>query len=219
MPSKTIQAPDAPVTDASAVLQYVLPSFLTALQAVSEKRADAGEVVEPLLQQIDQDAEQAEGEAKEFWLAVARVLRMVLVDQPGPMPLIDAVEEWEDKPEDGWKVVCTLCYIGASVDQRAVPTLQIAIHMTIAEFLYDATHEDAELYEGVVLPWFETFWKQVFGEARFRFTSPRMVETALNASLESPTDVRLQRLLGAIGFGLNVTLPDEGKNWFQLYTG
>jgi hypothetical protein len=86
----------------------------------------------------------------------------------------------------------------------------------MAEYLFTETRQTPELYETVILPWFTAYWTRVFENARFRFSTPRAIETELKAALESAPECRLQRLLGVVGFGLDIALPDEGQEWFKV---
>lgn len=212
MPSKTTTS--ATTTEPNLWAEG-FPQFLDAIQGVADGRPDTEAKTEQLLRLLDKNAESGDDETRALWTAAAALTRKVLVERPGPLPLIDHSQEYEERPGTGWQTLCAWCYLGASVDVRTPPSLAIALHMTVAEFLYNETHESKELYETIILPWFTNFWTRVFADARFRFQFARLVETEFKTALESDLSVRLQGVLGAMGFGLDVTLPDEGREWFK----
>lgn len=217
MPSSTTPPSPTTTSDASVLLQEVLPAFMAAIQAVSEGRQEADDAARTLLPQLEKRRDEApDEESRALWTAAVTLVQKVLVERPGPVPLIDHVQELEDHPGDGWKVLCAMCYLGASVDQHTTPRLAAAFHMTMAEYLFTETRQTPELYETVILPWFAAYWTRVFENARFRFSTPRVIETELKAALESAPELQLQRLLGTVGFGLDIALPDEGQEWFKV---
>ncbi|HXC24554.1 MAG TPA: hypothetical protein VNU46_01475 [Gemmatimonadaceae bacterium] len=215
MPSNTPQTPPSAAADASVLLQGVLPDFLNVVQAVAEGKPDTAESAQTLIKQLESHIGEEDEESQAVWTAAAKLAQRVFIERPGPLPLIDATQEFEEHEGAGWQVLCALCYLGASADSGTPPRLAAAFHMTVAEFLFNETHENPELYEGIILPWFVSYWTRVFADARFRFQTPRMIETEMKTAIESDPQVRLQRLLGAVGFGLDIALPDEGKEWFK----
>ena len=207
------------------MMEGVLPSFLAATRAAAEGYPQADELYTSLIAVLEHNAREAQsgqqtGGAEEteesvaLWTAAADLCRAVFVEHRGALDLVQHAQELDKHAGYSWKTLCVLCYLGGSVDKKTLPLLAVNLHMAVAEFVYAGTHHIPDVYEQVIAGWFCSFWERAFETSRFRFQAPRMVEMDLKSALRSDPQVRVQRVLSAMAFGLATSLPDRGREWF-----
>ncbi|HXC25221.1 MAG TPA: hypothetical protein VNU46_04840 [Gemmatimonadaceae bacterium] len=201
--------------EGTIMMESVLPSFLSAARARAEAHPAANDLVAGLIAVLESNAKAAEEGEDGLWTAAAALARAIFEEQWLAQRLIDHSQELDKRDGYAWKTLCTLCYIGASLDPHALPILSVNLHMAIAEFVYKGTHHLPELYEKAIVDWFTAYWQRIFADARYRFWGPRLVEMDLRTVAKSDPQVRLQRLLRAMATGLSTSLPERGREWFE----
>lgn len=227
VPSEAIASPSAepPVLDpavqkaeetkARAIMEVVLPLFLDAGRAVMVEAEDATTRVVHLLDVLEQNAKAA-GEGEDgFWTAAVELSRSVLVERDAAMQLVERANRLDTREGFAWKTLCVLCYLGASMDAAVLPRMAVMLHMSIAEYVYRHVPHPSPLYDEFIVSWFTWYWERVFAESRFRFYTPQIVTMDLRDAVKSEPEVRIQRVLRAMAFGLWEPLPEKGRDWFE----
>lgn len=200
-----------------AMMSGILPLFLSVAHAMEEGYAESEPMATNLIGLLERNAQELheESERDGLWTAAAALCRAVFLEHHRALDLIERTKELDRHAGYAWKTLCALSYLGASVDKYAIPALRVSLHMAIAEFVCAGTSRIPELYSSVVVPWFETYWLRTFERMRFRFQTPKLVEMDLRAARDSDPSVRVQRILRSVAFGLNVALPERGREWFE----
>lgn len=200
-----------------AMMEGVVPLFLAAAHAMEEGYAEAEPMATALIELLERNARELkeENESEGLWTAAASLCRAVFLEHRRALDLIESTKELDRHEGYAWKTLCALSYLGASVDKYAIPALRVSLHMAIAEFVYMGTSRIPELYATTVAPWFEAYWARTFERMRFRFQTPKLVEMDLAAARGSDPSVRVQRILRSVAFGLNISLPERGREWFE----
>lgn len=154
----------------------------------------------------------------DVWAAAATLCRSVFADGAEASELLGLVERYDARSRtEAWRTLVVLAYLGASVQARTPLRQSAELQANVAQFIQVTVgRRMTGLYERLVVDFFSTFWEHAFDAARFQFTTPRLMETALRSATASSPDVRVQRVLSTVTQSLGVSLPPRGRAWFDL---
>ncbi|GAA6614364.1 hypothetical protein [Scytonema sp. NUACC26] len=100
-------------------------------------------------------------------------------------------------------------------DRDAWNTIRGYVYQVVIHFLYKSLTPSSAAYRRIVLPFLWIYWSSTFERMRFRFQSPRLIETQLSEAQSLPSDRRAQTIFRAIAYGLDVSLPDNLEQWLN----
>jgi hypothetical protein len=217
----TVEAPEKsfmPESEGIFMMERIVPAFLDITRAIRAGDPNAETMAEGLIGTLRENGREAKEKNSDegVWTATAELFRAVFTERQDAMALVKRTETYDKHPGYAWKTLCTLCYLGGSVDPNVLPKLAVNLHMGVAEFVCRGTMHMPDVYEQHVVGWFDEYWARTFENARFRFHAPRFVEIDFRVARKAPLPVRVQRILRAAAFGLNAALPERGREWFIL---
>lgn len=200
------------------MMERIVPAFLDITRAIRAGDPNAPTMAEGLIGTLRENGRDAGEKSAEdgVWTAAGELCRAVFTERRETMALVKLSETYDLHDGFAWKTLCTLCYLGGSIDPNVLPKLAINLHMGVAEFVCRGTFHMPELYEQNVAGWFDEYWTSTFENARFRFHAPRFVELDLRLARKAPLPVRVQKILRAAADGLAAALPERGRDWFLM---
>lgn len=199
---------------AVAIMELAIPLMLEAGRSVMMGNADAGERVASLIVMLENSHKEPGQGEDGFWLAARDIVYAIFVQQESAVDIARRTEALDKGEGFAWKTLCVMAYLAASLHPHVIPRLAITLHMAVAEFIHRHTSYNPQVYELKLMPWFVWYWYRTFENSKFRFYAPPFVAMDLDDAMKSPPNVRLQRVLRAIAFGVWEPIPERSKHWF-----
>ncbi|MHB8954941.1 MAG: ATP-binding protein [Pirellulaceae bacterium] len=151
----------------------------------------------------------------QLWLQCARTIGSIFID---PLSAEELHEAAGEALKSGQRTAHRLGYLGCTVVRDAVIERSVVYHGVIFHHLFMTMRPCSPVYHRLAIPFLAEYWQSEFTHQRFRFRMPSIVERQLTEVAELPMEVRAQRILSAVTFGLGVSLPSnlsEVSEWIR----
>lgn len=149
----------------------------------------------------------------ELWLRAANLFEMAFVRRTGFDEMIKESRKC-DHPERG--VLQAIAYLLATVQEDCPIERGLATQLAMMPFVCEVHATSSAMHRRIILPFAADYWRDVFDKMRFRFTSPQLVEVALDEIANTPEDQRTRRIYQIMVDGLGVKLQPEAERWIRV---
>ncbi|BAZ78740.1 hypothetical protein NIES50_73730 (plasmid) [Aulosira laxa NIES-50] len=146
-----------------------------------------------------------------LWVTASELIEQIYLQQASFEELINRSNGFTPEHEILWAIG----YLVASLQNKATPQSALMTHLYVTHYLYKWLTPSSATYRRIVLPFLLRYWTNTFEKTRFRFSTPRLIESELSEAQSIPETQRAQSILKTIASGLGVGIPSNFEQWLH----
>lgn len=145
-----------------------------------------------------------------LWVTAAELLEQIYSQEATHDGILRYTKTFDSQ---NYAVLQVIGYLVATLQNDTPLASAVLDHLVIAPFVYSQPTKLTAAYRLVILPFFIEYWKDKFQSMPLLFSSPSIISQIFR-QLETITEVeRLQMILVAVAFNLNVRIPRNAAEW------
>ena len=152
---------------------------------------------------------------QELWETVTNLIEKIFLKKNGKseLSLIGNKLSSENKSS-----LAIICFLGATLQDDITPKEAISLHLSIMPYICSIFKIKSTAYRRIILPFIKLYWENIFEKMKFRFSSPRYIESCLIESKNLPKEQQAQLILKEFAYSLGVNPSPEIMKWLEVST-